>query len=121
MAEEKERSLLGNLIRGDLGESQWLISRLPVVVALAVLAVIYISIGFRTQTLHSRVGELQEQIKELRTISVASTATRMKFTRRDIIEDLLQQKGIPLSAMECQPVVIKRSEMGILEQKLEKR
>ncbi len=83
-----------------------LITYMPAILVLAVLVVISISIGFRTQQLHSKIGLLGEQIKELRTISVATTTVRMRLTRRDIIEEQLARYGIDLHSMDTQPIIL---------------
>ncbi len=107
MTEQKPRG--GNL----------LIAYMPAILVLAVLVVISISIGFRTQQLHSHIGMLGEQIKELRTISVATTTVRMKLTRRDIIEEQLARYGIDLHTMDTQPIILEGDLDGILQQSVE--
>lgn len=93
---------------GGVVANELFIKRLPVVVFGAALMMFYIAIGFSVQAKHSEMDKLSSEIKELKTVAVATSARRMEMTRRETIERLLKEKNIPLIPLPSQPIVIKK-------------
>lgn len=81
--------------------------RLPILIFVALLTMVYIGLGFRVQQRHMDLDKLNAQIKELRTISVATTSLRTATTRRENIDTLLVKYNIPLIDNPNAPFVLK--------------
>ena len=70
--------------------------RLPVIVYGVFLMLLYIANGFHLQHKHSELDRIADELKQLKTEAVTSSAVRMTLTRQSEIERLLRERGIPL-------------------------
>lgn len=108
VAKKKKRGItLRSIFTGSAVANELFIKRLPVLLFGAGLMMFYIGIGFRVQERHTELDRLNTQIKELRTVAVATTALRMELTRRETIERLLREKSISLIPLPAQPIILK--------------
>jgi|GEM_PF-5253824 len=107
-ARKSSRSL-GSYISGNILANEGFIRRLPALAFIGLLMLLYMANGFSVQQKHNRVDQLTEQIKELRTISITTTAVRMESSRRTEVERMLREKNIQLIDSKTSPKVIKRS------------
>lgn len=96
-----------DLLTGRAVSNESFVKRMPVLLFAGLLMMIYIGIGFKIQERHRRMDQLSMQIKELRTISVATSALRTELTRREKIDQLLKQNNIELVKPSTQPIIIK--------------
>lgn len=53
------------------------------------------------------MNELALQIKELRTVAVATSALRTEMTRREKIEEMLLKNNLSLVKPTTQPIILK--------------
>ncbi len=88
---------IGQFFTGSVIERKGFTRLLPVVVFVVVLMLLYIGNGFRVQEKHSRIDQLDNELKRLKTLSATTTAARMSLTRQGRIEELIRQRNIPLT------------------------
>lgn len=100
----------GQFFSGGILSQERFTRRLPVVVYIVFLMLLYIANGFRMQQKHARLDEINGELKRLKTISVTTAATRMTLTRQSEIERLLKERNIPLFISPTPPKVIDRPE-----------
>lgn len=104
----RNRLRLGQFLTGGVLSRDEFTNRLPVVVYIFLLMLIYIWNGFRIQQKHNRLDQLASEIKTLNTIAVTTSAVRMSGTRQSEIERLLQKYNIQLIISPTPPTIIER-------------
>lgn len=96
-----------DILTGRAVSNEQFVRRMPILLFAGLLMMVYIAIGFRIQARHNEMDRLNMQIKELRTVAVATSALRTELTRREKIEAMLKERNIPLVKPSTQPIVIK--------------
>lgn len=81
---------------GNVVANEGFIRRIPLLVYICVLMLLYMANGFRVQKRHTRADYLTTRIKELRTISYTTSAIKMSQSRQTEIEKRLKEMGIEL-------------------------
>lgn len=88
---------IGQFFTGGVLSQEEFTHRLPVIVYIVLLMLLYIANGFRIQHKHSELDRIADEIKQLKTEAVTASAVRMTLTRQSEIEQLLREQNIPLS------------------------
>lgn len=96
-----------DILTGRAVSNEKFVRRMPILLFGGLLMMVYIAIGFRIQQRHSEMDKLNTQIKELRTVAVATSALKTELTRREKIEAMLKQNNIELVKPSTQPIIIK--------------
>lgn len=96
MSEPKKRVRVGHFFTGGILSREEFTRRLPVLVYVVFLMLLYIANGFHTQRKHGRLERVTDQIMRLKTISVTTSAVRMTATRQSEIQRLLHERNVPL-------------------------
>lgn len=97
---------IGQFFTGSVLSQEEFTRRLPVIVYIVFLMLLYIANGFHIQHKHSRLDQLADELKELKTTSVTSSAVRMTNTRQSEIERLLKEHNLPLLLDGTPPRII---------------
>lgn len=97
---------LGQFFTGGVLDQDEFTRRLPVIVYIVFLMLLYIANGFHIQHKHSRLDQISDELKQLKTVAVTSSAVRMTNTRQSEIERLLREHNIPLSQEGVPPHMI---------------
>lgn len=95
-ARRKKGIRIGQFFTGGVLSQDEFTRRLPVIVYVVFLMLLYIANGFRIQHKHSELDRIADELKQLKTEAVTSSAVRMTSTRQSEIERLLREYGIPL-------------------------
>lgn len=88
---------IGQFFTGGVLSQDEFTRRLPVLVYIVFLMLLYIANGFHIQHKHGELDRITDEIKHLKTRAVTSSAVRMTLTRQSEIERLLRERGIPLT------------------------
>lgn len=99
---------VGQFFTGGVLSREEFTDRLPVIVYVVVLMLLYIANGFHIQQRHSRVDELNAELKRLNTVATTTAARRMSGTRQGEIEKLILQFNLPLSITTVPPRIIEQ-------------
>lgn len=97
---------IGQFFTGGVLSQDEFTQRLPVIVYVVFLMLLYIANGFHVQHKHSELDRISDELKQLKTQAVTSSAVRMTLTRRSEIERLLRERNIPLSPDGVPPHII---------------
>ncbi len=76
------------------------------IVYVVFLMLLYIANGFHIQHKHNELDRISEELKQLKTRAVTSSAVRMTLTRQSEIERLLREYRIPLVLDHTSPHTI---------------
>ncbi|MDE5944163.1 MAG: hypothetical protein K2G93_01060 [Rikenella sp.] len=87
---------IGQFFTGGVLSQDEFTRRLPVIVYVVFLMLLYIANGFHIQHKHSELDRISDELKQLKTEAVTSSAVRMTLTRQSEIERLLRERNIPL-------------------------
>lgn len=87
---------IGQFFTGGVLSQDEFTRRLPVIVYIVFLMLLYIANGFHIQHKHSELDRIADELKQLKTEAVTSSAVRMTLTRQSEIERLLRERNIPL-------------------------
>lgn len=93
---EKKGIRIGQFFTGSVLSHDEFTRRLPVLVYIVFLMLLYIANGFHIQHKHGELDRISDELKQLKTEAVTSSAVRMTLTRQSEIERLLEERGIPL-------------------------
>lgn len=91
---------------GNVVANEGFVRRIPLLVYICVLMLLYMANGFRAQRRHTRADYLTNRIKELRTVSYTTSAIRMTESRQTEVEKRLKERGIELEYNESPPRLI---------------
>lgn len=95
--QRKRRGIrIGQFFTGGVLSQDEFTRRLPVIVYVVFLMLLYIANGFHIQHKHSELDRIADELKQLKTEAVTSSAVRMTLTRQSEIERLLRERNIPL-------------------------
>lgn len=97
---------LGQFFTGSILSRDEFTRRLPVIVYIVFLMLLYIANGFHIQHKHNELDRISEELKHLKTRAVTSSAVRMTLTRQSEIERLLREHRIPLLLDHTSPHTI---------------
>lgn len=95
-----------NIISGNFLSRTAFLSRLPVLVWIVVLTVLYIANGFRLQQLHREQLKLEREIARLEVTAVTTRSIRTRMTRESYILEQVKAKGLPLLESVVPPKMI---------------
>lgn len=88
---------IGQFFTGGVLSQEEFTQRLPVLVYIVFLMLLYIANGFHIQHKHSKLDRIAEELKQLKTEAVTASAVRMTLTRQSEIERLLREQNMPLA------------------------
>lgn len=97
---------IGQFFTGGILTQEEFTRRLPVIVYIVFLMLLYIANGFHIQHKHNELDRIAEELKQLKTRAVTSSAVRMTLTRQSEIERLLREHRIPLVLDHTSPHTI---------------
>lgn len=97
---------IGQFFTGGVLSQDEFTRRLPVLVYVVFLMLLYIANGFHIQHKHSELDRITDELKQLKTQAVTSSAVRMTLTRQSEIERLLRERHIPLTQDGPPPRII---------------
>lgn len=97
---------IGQFFTGGVLSQDEFTRRLPVLVYVVFLMLLYIANGFHIQHKHSELDRITDELKQLKTQAVTSSAVRMTLTRQSEIERLLRERNIPLTQDGPPPRII---------------
>jgi len=97
---------IGQFFTGGILTQEEFTRRLPVIVYVVFLMLLYIANGFHIQHKHNELDRISEELKQLKTRAVTSSAVRMTLTRQSEIERLLREYRIPLVLDHTSPHTI---------------
>lgn len=108
MAEKKStgrkiRNVAGGVISGNILQRPEVRKRLPYVIFIAFLMMLYIANSFHTQKLHRRYINLNREVTELRTKSLSYNQQRMIATRQSAVIQELRRRGVELQESVVPP------------------
>lgn len=111
---------VGQFFTGGILSRDEFTRRLPVVIYVVVLMLLYIANGFHVQQRHSRVDELNRELKKLNTVATTTAVRRMSGSRQGEIEKLIRHFNLPVAITKIPPRIIERpqesnEELGIRE------
>lgn len=102
----KTKQTLGGLMSGSVLTNDKILRRLPVVAFAGVLMLVYMALGFAVQRRHNYLEKLTQEITELRTISVTTSAVCQQRTRQQNVESQLLLMGVGLKLNTTPPYLI---------------
>lgn len=97
---------IGQFFTGSVLSQDEFTRRLPVLVYIVFLMLLYIANGFHIQHKHSELDRITDELKQLKTEAVTTSAVRMTLTRQSEIERLLKERNIPLTLEGMPPHTI---------------
>lgn len=97
---------IGQFFTGGVLSQDEFTRRLPVLVYVVFLMLLYIANGFHIQHKHSELDRITDELKQLKTQAVTSSAVRMTLTRQSEIERWLRERNIPLTQDGPPPHII---------------
>lgn len=104
--DRKRRIRIGQFFTGGVLSNDEFTRRLPVIVYIVFLMLLYIANGFHIQHKHNELDRIADELKQLKTRAVTSSAVRMTLTRQSEIERLLREHRIPLIQDNTSPHTI---------------
>jgi hypothetical protein len=94
--ERKKSISLLKIFLGDYMDNDKFKSMMPYVIFVTILAILYIYNGFANNAKHRQKAQLTEQIKELRSKSMAFNALKMQAIQRSSILNKCNEFGLEL-------------------------
>lgn len=92
-----------SVISGDILKDPKVRRRMPYVIFIAFLMMLYIANSYNTQRLHRRYIALSREVAELRTKSLALTEKRMGAARQSDLIRELRRRGIEMEESVTPP------------------
>ncbi len=112
MAKVRWGSLIKSIISGSVLTSDRFVRRLPIVAVLVILALVYMYVGFMVQRRYSYLSRLENEITQLKTIQITTSAERQRLTRRENIQRLIATYQLDVQQGADPPRVIKKRSSG---------
>ncbi len=106
MARVRWGSVIKSVVSGSVLTNDKFVRRLPIFVVVAILALIYMYVGFTVHRKHEYLSKLKSEVVVLRTTSITTSAQRQALTRRDNIERLIQKYKLDITQSETPPNVV---------------
>ena len=106
--QSKFKKRFWSIMSGDVFSRDEFQSKIPYIVFVSLLSILYIYNGFYMNSLHDRNAKLAKQVKDLRAKSMTMKAIRMSSTRQSQIISEIQERGLPLEESLIPPRVISR-------------
>ncbi len=97
------RRYAGGVISGSILRRPEVRSRMPYVIFIAFLMLLYIANSYHTQRLHRHSITLAREVAELRARSLSFTERRMTATRQSVVIRELRERGIELTESVVPP------------------
>ena len=96
-------SFLKELLSGSMVTEKIILKNLWYVLLITLLAAIYIGNRFHAEKITRETARLQQQLKELRSESLATSAELMYISRQSEVLRLVREKGLDLEEMKSPP------------------
>lgn len=101
--QKNKKITVRDVLNGRILESDWLKRNRRLVMVIFVMLIINISVRYKTEKVLREVNELEQQLKELRSESIALSAEVMKMGRPSEILERVRRNGIALSPSKEPP------------------
>lgn len=96
-------SFLKELLSGSMVTEKIILKNLWYVLLITFLAAVYIGNRFHAEKITRETARLQQQLKELRSESLATSAELMYISRQSEVLRLVREKGLDLEEMKSPP------------------
>jgi cell division protein FtsL len=96
-------SFLKELLSGSMVTEKIILKNLWYVLLITFLAAVYIGNRFHAEKITRETARLQQQLKELRSESLATSAELMYISRQSEVVRLVREKGLDLEEMKSPP------------------
>lgn len=96
-------SFLKELLSGSMVTEKIILKNLWYVLLITFLAAVYIGNRFHAEKITRETTRLQQQLKELRSESLATSAELMYISRQSEVLRLVREKGLDLEEMKSPP------------------
>ena len=96
-------SFLKELLSGSMVTEKIILKNLWYVLLITLLAAIYIGNRFHAEKITRETARLQQQLKELRSESLATSAELMYISKQSEVLRLVREKGLDLEEMKSPP------------------
>ena len=96
-------SFLKELLSGSMVTEKIILKNLWYVLLITFLAAVYIGNRFHAEKITRETARLQQQLKELRSESLATSAELMYISRQSEVLRLVREKGLNLEEMKSPP------------------
>lgn len=110
MAEEdkviRKRGGIEQYLSGRILSNRAFVRRLPLILYVGILIIIYMTITFRLQSKYEYVDDLKNELSILRTIAVTTSEERVKRSNKKEIERLLEEFNIKLIEFDERPYIV---------------
>lgn len=103
---ERIKRQAAEFVTGNIFSKKEFQSRMPYVIFLSILTILYIFNGFYINGLHSNSIKLSNQVKELRAKSMTLKSIRMSSTRQSYLIKQIEERGLTLEESLTPPKVI---------------
>jgi cell division protein FtsL len=100
---KKTGSFLKELLSGSMVTEKIILKNLWYVLLITFLAAVYIGNRFHAEKITRETTRLQQELKELRSESLATSAELMYISRQSEVLRLVREKGLNLEEMKSPP------------------
>ncbi|QQS49971.1 MAG: hypothetical protein IPM71_10140 [Bacteroidota bacterium] len=87
---------LKNMLDGSLLTGKTLVSQLPFILFLVMLAIFYIGNHYHAERMYRKLLKEREEIKNLRAEQLTTAAELMNLSKASNVEDMVQERGLGL-------------------------
>lgn len=106
--EEKEiKFSFKEFLDGSILTKKIVTKQLPFILFLTLLALIYIGNRYRTERIYRKVTELHEEVDNLRTEQIITTAKLMNLSRPSSVSQMVSNKNLGLKELTSPPLILK--------------
>lgn len=106
--EEKEiKFSFKEFLDGSILTKKIVTKQLPFILFLTLLALIYIGNRYRTERIYRKVTELHEEVDNLRTEQIITTAKLMNLSRPSSVSQMVSDKNLGLKELTSPPLILK--------------
>ena len=110
MAEKRDKSkkprtgsFIKELLSGSMITEKIILKNLWYILLITLLAAIYIGNRFHAEKLTRETARLQQEVRELRAESLATSASLMFISRQSEVYRLVREKGLSLEELKTPP------------------
>lgn len=105
---ELRSSTLRDVLNGNVLTRRFIRKQYLLLGLLVVIAIFYNDNRYSSEKQITRISELKKQIQDAKYESLTISAELVEITRRSSIEQLLKEKGLPLTTGTNPPIVIEK-------------
>jgi len=99
----KTGSFMKELLSGSMVSEKIILKNLGYIAFITLLAAIYIANRFHAEKVTRETSKLQQEVKDLRSESLSTSANLMDVSRQSEVERMIRQKGLNLEVLKTPP------------------